>query len=473
MHRRRSARFAAVAVAACLIPALVACQGEDDPQDGPSAKPSSSSPTASAEPQPITLGVYGREEELNAFESIVSQYNATSQTGQVELESWSDHGTAVQAVEDGDAPDVFMVSRRDLSGLMAREALRPVGELLDERGVDFGDGFSRDAVQSFGVDAQLQCMAYAVSPMVLYINTDLVDFDKIERRGLNVPSRWDAWSLDEFTAAAEFATRPARGTRGFYIEPTLRGLAPFIYSGGGQVFDDEQAPTSLAFSEGDTRGALERALPVLRDAQLQLTEKQLERATPQEWFERGRLGMIAGFRDLVPRLRSIPGMSFDVMAMPVLDSPATVGDITGLCMSADAEDPQGAADVIAHLISDEPVSKVVSAGFTVPANNAVAGSEVFLQPQRDPSHSRLFNLAVRGLVFPPLIDSTRRLEVVVSGLLEELLTAPGEIDLDAMTEQIDEASRPVLDPDYVPETPSESSSASPTSTSSPTESSGG
>ena len=41
------------------------------------------------------------------------------------------------------------------------------------------------------------------------------------------------------------------------IEPTLRGLAPFIYSGGGKVFDDDDEPTSLAFSSDDTTAALE------------------------------------------------------------------------------------------------------------------------------------------------------------------------------------------------------------------------
>ena len=46
------------------------------------------------------------------------------------------------------------------------EALQPVSLLLDERGVDFGDRFSRDAVDAFAMDDELQCMAYSVSPRV-------------------------------------------------------------------------------------------------------------------------------------------------------------------------------------------------------------------------------------------------------------------------------------------------------------------
>mgnify|MGYP003338914149 CR=1 FL=1 len=35
-------------------------------------------------------------------------------------------------------------------------------ELLDERNVDFGDGYSRDAIEGFSADRKLQCMPYAV-----------------------------------------------------------------------------------------------------------------------------------------------------------------------------------------------------------------------------------------------------------------------------------------------------------------------
>ncbi len=462
MHRRRPVRAAALGLAACLIPALVACQGGQQARPASSESPSSADTSAATEPGPVSLGVYGHEDELDAFQAIVDDYNATSQTGQIELEMWRDHAGAVQGVEDGVQPDVFMISRRDLPGLLARDALRPVDELLDERGVDFGDGFSRDAVEAFGIDSRLQCMAYSVSPTVMYINTDLVDFEKMRRRGIDIPTREprDSWNLAEFTAAAEFASRPARGTRGFYVEPSLRGLAPYIYSGGGQVFDDADDPTSLAFSSGDTRGALERSLAVLRDAQLTLTEKQLEKATPLEWFERGKLGILAGERDLVPVLRGVTELPFDVISMPRIDSAATVGDTTGLCMSADAEDPQAAADVIAELVSNEAVEKVVAAGYMVPANSSVASSEKFLQSNREPFSSFVFNSAIRGMVIPPLLDDGQKLENAVTDLIHQLLTSPGQLDLDAITDQIDEVSRPILDPDYVPDTESPSTSPS-------------
>ena len=242
---------------------LAACTDDADPAPDPGTSPTKTAKPTD-KPRKITFGAYGSDEEVAAFQSVVDSFNASSTTRQVTLKSWPDHESALEDVLAGDAPDAFLTSRIDLGQLVDAEALQPVSLLLDERGVDFGDRFSRDAVDAFAMDDELQCMAYSVSPMVIYYNTDLVDFDKMERRELDVPTAddegvRDRWTLAEFEAAARFASR--RGdTRGVWIDPTLQGLAPFIYSGDGQVFDDDREPTSLAFSDDNTREALDQTL---------------------------------------------------------------------------------------------------------------------------------------------------------------------------------------------------------------------
>ena len=338
--------------------------------------------------------------------------------------------------------------------------------LLDERGVDFGDRFSRDAVDAFAMDDELQCMAYSVSPMVVYYNTDLVDFDKMERRGLDVPSVTDEgkrerWTLAEFEAAARFASR--RGDpRGVWIDPTLQGLAPFIYSGDGQVFDDDQEPTSLAFSDDNTREALSQTLFILRDSSLTPTNAQLARATPVQLFKRGELAMVAGFRNLVPEMREADDLDFDVLPMPTIDTRATVGDISGLCISADSEVINDAADFIAYAVSDAAIATVASTGYIVPANTSVAASPEFLAPDDEPASSEVFNQSIRYMVVPPFIDQREELVEAVTPLLEQLVTAPGPLDLEATTEEIDQTSQEILAPEETesPE-PTEDPSESP------------
>ena len=420
--------------------------GSTSGDEQPSPTPVSESTAPST---PLTFGIYGPRDEVAALQAVVDNYNSTSENGDIKIRSWRDHESMMADLESGAAPpDVFMASRDDLAWLQERQLNQPVDELLDERGVDFGDGYSRDALLAFSADNRLQCMPYGVSPMVIYYNKELIDFSKMIRRGLDAPdlSEGDTrWSFDQFAAAADFATRPRRQTRGVHVEPTLRSLAPFVYSGGGPLFDDEEQPTSLAFSDGDTRAALERTLELLRDPHLTLTDQQLARATPLQWFKRGRLGMIEGYRSLVPELRTIQGLEFDVMPMPSLDGAATVGEITGLCLSGATANSAQAADFLVHALSTPSVTRVTRTGYLVPANLEVALSDDFLQRGRAPQHSEVFNTSVRTMRLMPLMESYAALEKAVAPRLRELLGVP-ILDLDALTESIDESSRRVLAP---------------------------
>ncbi|QIK74319.1 sugar ABC transporter substrate-binding protein [Nocardioides piscis] len=451
---RRATTMALVLVSGM---ALAACSDTEPAPPKPSPSPTSAAPD---KPRQLSFGVFGQPAEIAAFQEVVDSFNASSQTRQVKLVSWSDHREAADAIVDGKAPDVFMASRSDLSQVAQSETTRPVSLLLDERGVDFGDRFSRDALEAFSYDDDLQCMPYSASPMVMYFNDELVDFDKMERRELEVPAvndegvRSDRWSLAEFAAAAQFAVRRGR-VDGVWIEPTLQGLAPFIYSGGGQVFDDEDDPKSLTFSEDDTRSALDETLAILRDPILTPSSGELRRSSALARFKRGKLAMIAGFRDLVPELRDAEGLSFDTISMPVIDNAATVGDIDGLCISAETEHVNDAADFLAYAVSDAAMETVTRTGYIMPANTEVAGSEAFLAPTLEPAHSTVFNSAVRGMVVPPLLDEAPELTEEVEPLLKDLVVGPGILDLEAATEEIDEVSRTILDPESVSETPAE------------------
>ena len=451
-------RFGLLTGVLALSLATAACTGDPaaTPGESPSETPVSSSTTKPVEkPRTITFGVYGAPAELDAMQRAVDGFNATSVTRKVKMITWPDHEAALDAVLSGDAPDVFMASRVDLGQLVENEAVQPVSLLLDERGVDFGDRFSRDAVDAFASADELQCMAYSASPMVIYYNDELVDFDKMERRGLPVPStERERWSLEEFAAAAQFASRKG-DKRGVWVDPTLQGLAPFIHSGGGKIFDDEEDPTSLAFSDESTREALNRILPILRDPTLTPSDTQLENTNPLRMFKRGQLAMIAGFRDLVPELRSAKNLSFDVIGRPVLDDRATVGDISGLCISADTEVPGDAADVIAYMVSDSAVETVASTGYIVPTNTQVAGSDVFLNPRLMPENAQVFSNGIRYLVVPPFISEREALAAAVGPHHHPHVNQPGNRHHESTTHSIDPPARGVQRPDEESESPTE------------------
>ena len=429
-----------------------------DPESVPAPTPTSAPPL----PSSISFGIVGPQAQQEALKDTVDTWNTDPSHVTVTVQSWPSRAAMRADIEAGKpVPDVFMSARSDLAWLLENEYTQPVDELLDERGVEFGDNYSRDALEALSTDSHLQCMPYGVAPMVIYYNKELVRFPRMRNRGLDAPdAKATSWSFDQFAAAADFASRPARGTKGVHIDPTIEGLAPFIQSGGGAVFDDPVAPTSLAFASDSSKDALERTLELLRNPQVTLDQSELAADDALTWFLEGRLGMIAGDRSLVPVLREA-GLRFDVMPMPRLDSSATVGDVSALCMSADTVSPGVAADFIVHEISAASVGHVASAGYLQPANVAVALTDEFLQPGRRPQHASFFNSAVRAMSVPPLINTLPELEAAVAPDLDQMVYGVGVLDLDALTEQIDEASKPILDPESASESPSPSESASP------------
>ena len=443
----RSAVARALGCCLVLVGALAGCT-DDNSSSSPTPETSSPATDTPGPPVDLTFGVYGSTEEIAAYTRMANHFDSVDDSAEVEVKSWDSHDGLRKAIADGEPlPDAFLVSRSDLRWYLENELTRPVDSLLDERGVDFGDVYSRDALTAFSSDNRLQCMPYGVAPQVMFYNTSLIDFDRMALRGLDVPTDHRRWNFDQFTAAATFAARPSRGSKGVAIAPTLRGLAPFIYSGGGDVFDDDQDPKSLAFSDDGSRSALETTLALLRDPKVTLTEEQLAEHTPLEWFERGSLVMIAGSRALVPRLRKVAGLQFDVMPMPTIDSQATVGDMTGLCIAQDAESPATAADFLVYATSTEAVTEVARAGFLQPANQEVAFADDFLQPTKQPLNATVFNEMAGRMAIPPLLDTWDELESAVAPYLQELFFSVPTLDLVAITEQIDAASVPILDPE--------------------------
>ena len=118
-------------------------------------EPSPPEPTASATAPPaeLTFGAFGPKDELTALGDVTGEFNALYEPANVKMETWPDEDSMIDALKfGGDIPDVFMVSRADLAWLRDEKLTQPVDTLLDERGVDFGDVYSRDAVLAFSAE---------------------------------------------------------------------------------------------------------------------------------------------------------------------------------------------------------------------------------------------------------------------------------------------------------------------------------
>ena len=438
--------------------ALVAGCTTADPDRGsaPSPSPVTSSSTP---PEPVTIdvAVYGPDEYVASYDHLVNSFTDDYPHVTVELDTYDDAEQVMEAVRGGDAPDAFLVDHTHLPQLVQEELVQPVDGLLEQRQVDFGDGYQRGGLTAFAADARLQCMPHDVSPYVVYFNQDLVDLSRLGAEGEPPPNALDGWTWDMFTTAARRASRGP--VSGLYLEPSLTGLAPFVWSAGGDIVDDPQAPTTLTLSADDTRAALEQVLALVRDPQVTPTGVQLEKADAVKRFVDGRLAMFVGDRSVTPTFRAAEDLRFDVMPLPSLGRVRSVAEMTGYCIAADTDAVDAAGDFLAFAVSRQGAAITARDGYIVPSNLEVANSPVFLQESRQPSSAFVFNELVRRAQTLPHTAVWPELTARIDRDLERMFYAP-VIDLDTLLTGIDETSAEVLAPDETVE-PTEEPAESP------------
>ncbi len=443
-------------IAALAALAAVAAGCSSTEQEPPASTPS---PSATA-PSSLSFAVYGPAPVVAAYRRIAAGFTLAHPKTKVVVKAYATHDLAVAALRKeqaaGDPPDLFLMDHDDLAGLSEDKAVRRVDDLLAERQVDFGDGYARTGLEAFSADAALQCMPNDVSPLVVYYNPRLIELDQIREPGRTPVTQEGGWSLDEFAAAALQARGP--GVRGVYVAPELEQVAPFIWSGGGEVVDDTDKPTTLTLSDGASAGALEKLLLLLRDPSLTFDQAALRSTSSLDRFKAGKLGMILGFRDLTPQLRAVTDLTFDVMPLPKVGSGATIATMSGLCISSASKQTAAAADLLTAVISKKGASELAATGYVMPASLDVLNDDVFMQTGQRPLHSDVFAREVRDT---RLLPTTPRWPVVrraTARELTQLFYQPVILSLPDRLAALDAASVPLFDP---------SKTASPSATPSP------
>ena len=123
--------------------------------DQPSTRPSASSAGAAE----LTFVVYGPDPVTSTYAEprggLLGQaprHRSRSSLRHPRTRPWP---RSQAATAKGDPPDLFEIDGDDLPGLMADKAVHRVDDLLTDRQVDFGDGYSRSALEAFSSDSAL------------------------------------------------------------------------------------------------------------------------------------------------------------------------------------------------------------------------------------------------------------------------------------------------------------------------------
>ena len=442
----RRARRALPLVATGLL-CLVATGCTGGSADEPRASASASASSSAVSPEPVTLrfSVYGGPEVRKAYRQLAVDYHLDHPEVTVEVEASGDVVTARDRLHRHfaaqDPPDLFLADQTDLAGLVAGDRVQPVDELLEKRGVQFGDNYQRLGLEAFAADSALQCMPNEVSPYVVFYNKRLLVPRNLVGPEDEPPTPEKGWKWEQFELAARQMS--TNGVRGLYLPPRLSTLMPLMRSAGADIVDDPRKPTTLTLADDANREALEQVLTLARDPNLTPTARQLSKEDALTRFENGSLGMLVGTRDLVPRLRQNPDLHFDVYPLPSLGQARTVADVTGYCLSKDTAHVEQAADFLAYAAGPKGSETMAASGGVVPANLAALHSAQFLEPTQFPRQGAVFDEVMRRADSLPSVAGWPSVVTQTQPYVDRLFTAP-VLDLDTLLPKVDQVSAEIL-----------------------------
>lgn len=382
---------------------------------------------------PITVQIKAEPEEAAVYRSLVNAYREAG-GGEIELVTVGreDHLTRLStAFASGDAPDVFLLNYREYAPFVQRGAVAPAGPLLEEEGIDLADYYS-EPLRAFTYDGALQCMPQNISSLVVYWNRGLF-------AQAGVPTPTASWTWDDFVATARALS--TGGVKGVGIDPSITRMAPFIWSSGGTIVDDDSAPTRTTLHEPGARAALD-AMVSLIGAGATPSKEQLAAQGLPEQFMTGKVAMFLSSRVEVPALREQRGLDFDVAALPVMGEPASVLHSDAYCVASSSENQAAAAKFVAYAVGEQGQTLTALGGRTVPSMRSVASSPAFLSPTRAPASSQVFLDAIPYLRHTPVTPSWPEVEDVIGTQLQRAFE--DGVPLDEVLTEIQVQADPLL-----------------------------
>ena len=397
------------AVGVLLVGLLAAC-GTDAPQETESADGRLTGT--------LTLQAAGGEGELSALRELVEAYEKARPGVEVRFTGVPDQGDHIAklstAFAGGRPPDVFLLNYRRLGPFVERGVLAPAD--LGERSPE---DFYAPPLEAFTYDGQLACVPQNTSSSVAYLNLDL-----LERAGLALPD--SDWTWDDVQQLAR--DLDAQGIPAVGFAPSIRTVAPFVWTAGGEVVDDTDEPSVMTLDGPEAR----RALTLLSDLQRYGVDATSRAALdPVDRFAAGDLAVFVDSRRSVPAFRKAEGLSFDVRPLPRAEAgrpSASLLASDAYCVAKASRVPRLAADFASYAVGPEGAVVLARSGRTVPSVKEVARSEAFLDPDQQPASSAVFLDVIPHLRRLPNVGPQDEAEEAANDLLEQYFAGKATLD---------------------------------------------
>jgi len=388
----------------------------------------------------IKFLVFGDPAELRAFRSVAAEFRTVEPDITVTLVEASDRDDLIARLSTSFAgrqpPDLFLINYRFFGQFAVRDVLEPVQSRLDGSDAFDEDDFYAQALDAFRVDGELVCLPQNVSSLVVYYNRDLV-----RKAGVEEPR--PGWTWNEMVEKAIRLTRDEDGDGnvdqyGLGVEPTLIRIAPFVWSNGGELLDDEH-PTRFTLDMPKADEALRKFFELRQLHLVVPTEEEIESEDDESRFLNGRTAMVLLSRRATPTFRTITDFDWDVAALPRHHEPAGILHSDAYCLTRASKEKDAAWRFMEFALGPDGQRITAQSGRTVPSLIEVSRSEAFLDPDAKPASSHVFLDTIPFIRRVPSISTWPEIEDAAEGILEGGLYE--NVPSSEVARQLDERTR--------------------------------
>ena len=400
-----------------LVVLAAACTGTgDDEGDAPSTRSVAPGEFGGT----LSFMAFGDPEELVAYRELIDAFQVAEPGVTVEFIETSDRDDLIArlstAFAGGAPPDLFLMNYRFYGQFAVKGVLESLQPYLDSSDVFRADEFYPQAMEAFQVDGEQICMPQNISSLVVYYNKDLFD-----EAGLSYPD--EGWTWADFLRMAKALTVDVDGDGvtdryGVGMDPEVIRLAPFIWSSGAELVDDETDPTRFAVDTPTAIQAMQDFFDLHSVHGVAPGDEQLESEDTETRFLNGTLGMVFSSRRDTPSFRTITDFGWDVAALPRRGQPAGILHSDAYCLTTASENKDTAWRFVEFALGPEGAPIVAASGRTVPSLIEVANSDAFLDPSQDPANSGVFLDTIPVIRRVPNISTWPEIEDAANAILE-------------------------------------------------------
>jgi len=369
----------------------------------------------------VSFLVFGDPEEIQAYRDVIAAYENEQPEVDVKMIEASDRDDLIARLSTsfaaGTPPDLFLLNYRFYAQFAARDVLEPIEDRVDDSDVFEQDDFYEEAMNAFRFDNKLTCLPQNISSLVVYYNKDL-----FKEAGVAEPK--EGWSWDDMVAAAKKLTKDSNGdgeaeVYGLGIEASLIRLAPFVWSAGGDLVDDDENPTHFTLDTPEAEVAMERFFQLHVTDKVTPGEEEVEAEDDETRFQNGRMAMVLSSRRSTPTFRTIQDFDWDVAALPQHEEQAGILHSDAYCLTKASDNKDAAWSFMEYALGPEGAPIVAKSGRTVPSLKSVAESDAFLDPTAKPANSKVFLDTIPVIRHVPSISTWPEIEDAAEPILEE------------------------------------------------------